>query len=281
MDIIQQILNFFTQLLSELNYVELIRSIIEIGLLWLIIYGLVRVVRLNVRMIQILKGIVIIVVLQFLSQWLGFTTISWVLGQFINWGFLFIIIIFQPEIRSGLEHLGRRSTFIRRQLTLDEREMIIRELSNAVEYLSKRHIGALITIERNVAMNDFVSQAIKVQSQLSAQLLTTIFTPNTPLHDGAVIIQGTQIACAGALFPTTTQDNLPPDLGTRHRAALGISEITDSMTLVVSEETGLISIAVGGELIRGLQKEDLVEILKDGLNIIASEEVDGGGGLSE
>lgn len=252
-------------LLTTENIISILLYILDIVIVWGFLYYLIRVMRYNVRMIQILKGIVILTIVKFVSGWLNLTTVNWLVSLIIDWGAILLVIIFQPEIRSGLEYLGRKSSFARKTLTITERENLIREVTTAVDYLSKRHIGALIAIERSVVMNDFIAQAMPIDTQVSFQLLTTIFTPNSTLHDGAVIIQGTKIACASALFPATTRTDIPPEMGTRHRAALGISEITDSVTIVVSEETGAISLADNGVLYSGLQKEALTELLKSKL----------------
>ena len=252
-------------LLTTNNIIQMIVYLLDLFIVWMFLYFLVRIMRYNVRMIQILKGVIILAIIQFVSGYLNLVTVNWLVGLIINWGAIMIVIIFQPEIRSGLEHLGRQSSFARKSLTIDEREMVIRELTTAADYLSKRHIGALISVERTVQMNDFIAQAMKIDSEVSFQLLTTIFTPNSTLHDGAVIIQGTKIACASALFPATTRTDIPHEMGTRHRAALGISEITDSLTIVISEETGMISLSENGVLHSNLQKEALVELLKEKL----------------
>ncbi|GBU11214.1 diadenylate cyclase [Erysipelotrichaceae bacterium] len=266
-------LNNLMALITTDNIILVLGYILDLLLVWFFLYFVIRIMRFNIRMIQILKGVVILTIVKLLSGWLNLVTINWLVGLIIDWGAILVVIIFQPEIRSGLENLGRKSAFIRKSLTIDEREMLIREISTAADYLSKRHIGALITIEKTVLMNDFVAQGMRIDSEISFQLLTTIFTPNSTLHDGAVIIQGTKIACASALFPATARIDIPPEMGTRHRAALGISEITDSITVVVSEETGTISLAEKGRLYSDLQKESLVEILKEKLLKIDSEDM--------
>jgi len=260
-------------LLTTENIINILLYLLDILFVWGALYYLIRVMRYNVRMIQILKGVVILGLVKLVSEWLHLTTVNWLVSLIINWGAILLVIIFQPEIRSGLEYLGRRSSFARKKLTISEREELIKEVTTAADYLSKRHIGALIAIERSVLMNDFIAQAMKIDTEVSFQLLTTIFTPNSTLHDGAVIIQGTKIACASALFPSTTRTDVPPEMGTRHRAALGVSEITDSLTIVVSEETGAISLAENGVLYSNLQKESLTELLKSKLSSSDNEEV--------
>jgi len=258
-------INNFLAALTTDNVINILLYLLDIVIVWGFLYYLIRIMRYNVRMIQILKGVAILALIKLLSSWLNLTTVNWLVSLIIDWGVILIVIIFQPEIRSGLEYLGRRSSFARKKLTITERETLIKEVTTAVDYLSKRHIGALITLERSVLMNDFIAQAMQIDSQASFQLLTTIFTPNSTLHDGAVIIQGTKIACASALYPSTTRMDIPVEMGTRHRAAIGISEITDSLTIVVSEETGGVSLAENGTLYVNLQKETLTELLKEKL----------------
>lgn len=252
-------------LLTTDNIIRITVYFLDLLIIWAFLYYIVRIMRYNVRMIQILKGLVIVGIIKVISGWLQLTTVNWLVGLIIDWGAIMFVIVFQPEIRNALEYLGRKSAFVRKTLTIDEKERLIKEISTAVDYLSVRHIGALITIEKSILMNDYVSQAMQIDSEVSFQLLTTIFTPNSTLHDGGVIIQGTKIACASALFPVTTKTDIPLELGTRHRAALGISEVTDSITIVVSEERGVVSVAEHGVLYQELQKDALVELLKDKL----------------
>ena len=158
-----------------------------------------------------------------------------------------IIIIFQPEIRSGLEQIGRNSTLNREQNKFVEHD-VISILANSVEFLAKRRIGALIVIERGVKLDEFITPSTIIDGEISQELLTTIFVPTTPLHDGAIMIREEKLYCAGAYLPSTRREDINKSFGTRHRAAIGISEISDSVTLVVSEETGRYSIAYKGEL---------------------------------
>lgn len=267
-----------SNIFTNINIFQVFLYLIDLGIVWVFLYYLIRIMRYNVRMIQILKGVVILIIVRVVSGFIGLETVNWLVGLVLDWGVVLLVIIFQPEIRSALELLGRKSSFARKTLTLSEKEMVIRELSVTIDYLSKRHIGAILTIERGVLLNDFIAQAMKIDTQISFQLLTTIFTPNSTLHDGAVIIQGTKIACASALFPTTNRTDLPPEMGTRHRAALGISEITDSLTIIVSEETGYVRVAENGALSANLQKEQLIEILKSQLLASETGEVDAKGG---
>lgn len=184
----------------------------------------------------------------------------------IMWGPLALIIIFQPEIRNILEQLGRTNLLGRHKvLTVDEREKLVYQIIQAVDYMKKARIGALIVIERDISLQDYINKSINLYADLSSELLISIFFPNNPLHDGGVIIQGDKISCAGAVFPTSNSLKINKRLGTRHRAALGITEETDAISIVVSEETGRISIAVKGELFYNLTLDDARILLIDEL----------------
>ena len=206
-------------------------------------------------------------------------TISFILNYVIEWGPIALIIIFQPEIRNVLEQLGRSQLLGRHKvLTVDEREKVVYEIVNAVEYLKKMRIGALIVIERDNSLQDYIERSRKIYGDISSDLLISIFFPNNPLHDGGLIIQGDKITSAGAVFPTSDSLKISKRLGTRHRAALGISEETDCLSLVVSEETGRISIAMGGELFYNLTIDEfklmILEELKPKKEIVLDDEED-------
>ena len=220
----------------------------------------------NVKLTLLFKGLVILLVLKVAGDTFNLVTIGWLLEYIIMWGPLAIIIIFQPEIRSVLEQLGRSQLLGRHKvLTVDEREKLIYEIVQAMDYLRKSKIGALIVLERDVSLSDYINKAKKIYGDLSSDLLIALFFPNNPMHDGGVIIQGDRISCGGAVFPTSGNDKISKRLGTRHRAALGISEETDCIALVVSEETGRLSIAVKGELYYNLSLDDVRMMLVDEL----------------
>ena len=221
---------------------------LDIFIIWLVIYYILRLVRNNSRTIQIFKGIILVVVIDALAKMLGLKTLEYLMDMFVNWGFLAVIIIFHPEIRSILERIGKSNVFSRiTTLTGGEKENLVDNIVTAVMILSKNQTGALISIEQSHSLEDFVATGTRMNSDVTAELLTSIFVTTTPLHDGAVIIQGDKIACASAYFPPTNLD-LPSRYGARHRAAIGISEISDAVTIVVSEETGAVSIAESGKL---------------------------------
>ncbi len=243
-----------------------LRKGMDIAIVWVMFYYILKNFKNNVRMSLLIKGVLMIVVIKFISDIAKLTTVGWILEYVIEWGPLALIIIFQPEIRGALEQLGRSQLLGRHKtLTVDEREKMVYEIVQAVDYCRKARIGALIVIERDVSLSDYIDKAKGLYADLTNELLVSIFFPNNPLHDGAVIIQGNRISCAGAVFPTSNNIKLNKRLGTRHRAALGIAEETDAISIVVSEETGRISIAVKGELFYNLSLDDARMMLIDEL----------------
>ena len=235
----------------------IVGKILDISIVWLMLYYILKNVRSNVKLTLIVKGVLLVLGIKLFSTWLNLSTIGLLLEYVIQWGPLAIIIIFQPEIRTVLESIGRTQILGRHKvLTVDERERVVHEIMEAVEYLKRGRIGALIVIERDVSLRDYIEPAIKIYADLSSELLGTIFYTNSPLHDGGVIIQGDRITCAGAVFKTSLDSNVNKRLGTRHRAALGIAEETDAIALVISEESGKISIACDSELKYNLTLEE-------------------------
>ena len=243
-----------------------VKKIIDISLVWLIFYFILKNIKNNVKLSLIFKGLIIIVLLKLISDAFGFITVGYLLDYIIQWGPVALIIIFQPEIRTILEQLGRNQLLGRHKtLTVDEREHLVYELVNAIDYLRKERIGALIVIERDISLGNYIDKAKKLYADLSSDLLIAIFYEGNPLHDGGVIIQGDRITCAGAVFPTSNSSKLNRRLGTRHRAALGLAEETDAICIVVSEETGRVSIALKGEMLYNLTLDDVRMMLIDEL----------------
>ena len=248
------------------DIVNIIRKIVDVSLVWLIFYFILKNIKNNVKLSMLFKGVTIIIVLKLVSDWLGLTTIEVLLEYIIQWGPVALIIIFQPEIRNILEQLGRSQLLGRHKvLTVDEREHLVYEIVQAMEYLRKERIGALIVLERDISLGNYIDKAKKLYADLTSDLLIAIFYEGNPLHDGGVIIQGDRVSCAGAVFPTSNSNKINRRLGTRHRAALGISEETDCISLLVSEETGRMSIAVKGELYYNLSIDDIRIMLIDEL----------------
>jgi len=252
------------------NIWSIIRVLIDIGVMWVILYYAIKFIRNNNRTIQIFKGIVILVLLNGLSKLLGLTTVEYITSQVISWGFLAVIIIFQPEIRGALEKIGKANAFSKMSTLLaNEKEELAEQLYEATVALSKSRTGALISIEQSQSLQDYVKTGIQVSASVSKELLCSIFMTTTPLHDGAVIIRGDKVACASAYFPPTNV-NLSSRYGARHRAALGISEVSDALTIIVSEETSAISIAEHGSIFNVDEKQ-----LKDYLKrVICNDEIE-------
>ena len=259
------------------SVLTIMQKIIDISLVWLLIYFVLKNLKNNIKMVLLFKGVLIVIIIKLLSDYLNLTTIGLLLEYVIEWGPLALIIIFQPEIRNILEHLGRKQLLGRHKiLTLDEREKLVYEIMNAVDYLRKARIGALIVIERDISLNEYIQRSKAIYADISSELLISIFFPRNPLHDGGVIIQGNKITSAGAVFPISLNSKINKRLGTRHRAALVISEESDCIALVVSEETGKISIAIGGVLNYNLSLDDarmiLIEELKPKKEILLDDE---------
>lgn len=211
---------------------------------------------------QLLKGILLVLLIIPISNLLHLTMLNWIINNIITLSILSAVIIFQPEIRRALEHIGR-SAFTDRHILEDEevREKVITEIVNGVGNLSKSKTGALIIIEQQTGLGEVVSTGTKIDALVSSALLENIFVVNTPLHDGATVIRNDRIEASGCFLPLTNRDDLNKQLGTRHRAAVGISETSDALTIVVSEETGTISLAVNGRLTRNYDKDKLKDIL--------------------
>lgn len=248
------------------NVLNIAAKVLDIAIVWFMFYQLFKYARTNFKLTLIFKGVLFIVLLKLVSDGLHLNTVGIILEYVISWGPLALIIIFQPEIRNVLESIGRTQLLGRHKtLTVDEREKMVYEIINAVEYLKKNKIGALIVIERDYSLAQYIEPANKIYADISSELLISIFFPNNPLHDGGVIIQGDKITCAGSVFPTSMNPTISKRLGTRHRAALGISEISDAIALVVSEETGRISIAIQSELNYNLSLDDAKLLLLEEL----------------
>ena len=251
--------------ISNLNIWDYVVNLIDILLVWFVIYKLLTIIR-GTKAIQLLKGIFVIVIVKSLSNLFGFNTLGWLMEQVMKWGVLAILVIFQPELRRALEQLGRGKLFSRGNSPEEnQQERLVEEILKACTYMAKRRIGALITIEKGNALGDYIETGIPLQSYISSELLINIFIPNTPLHDGAVILQNNQVAAAACYLPLSESPFISKELGTRHRAAIGMSEVTDSVTIVVSEETGGISMTKNGELYRELNQDAFKAMLTNEL----------------
>ena len=248
------------------SILSIVKKIIDICIVWVIMYYLLRSIRKNVKLSMLVKGIIVVVIIKLISDYFGLVTIGLLFEYLITWGPLAIIIIFQPEIRNTLEQIGKTNLLGRHKtLTVNEREKVISELGIALDYLRKNRIGALIVFERDTSLSTYIDKAKKIYADISNELLCAIFFPDNPLHDGGVIIQGDKVTCAGAVFPTTVDMKFSKRLGTRHRAAIGISEESDAIAIIVSEETGRISVAIGGKLNYNLSVDEVKLIILDEL----------------
>lgn len=236
-------------------------SILDILVVSYIFYKIYMLIK-ETRAEQLLKGILLILLLIPISSLLNLTMLNWILNKTITIGVLSIVIIFQPEIRRALEHIGR-SAFNDKHILEDEEKMheVVSEIINAIDNLAKTKTGALIIIEQNTGLGDVVHSGTKIDAIVTSALLENIFVVNTPLHDGATIIRNDRIVASGCVLPLTGNNAINKKLGTRHRAGIGISEISDALVLIVSEETGIISLAVNGKLTRNYNKEKLKSLL--------------------
>lgn len=241
-----------------------VNDIIDIAIIAYVMYRLMLVIR-KTRAEQLFKGIIILLVITKLSDWLKLRTVNYLLSNAMTVGVIALLIVFQPELRRALESLGR-SEFFRKNFFFinDDAEDIsnvIIEICDACQFLSRSKIGALIVMERNTGLNELIETGIPLDSKISSELLINTFIPNTPLHDGAVIIRGDRIMAAGCFLPLTDNQNLSTELGTRHRAAIGVTEVSDAVSVIVSEETGTISLAQNGRISRHLDIKTLKEVL--------------------
>lgn len=251
------------------RYIKLIRisDIVDILIVAFIIYHLINWIR-ETRAVQLVKGILLLFVLLLLSDWTHLTVLNYILNAAVQVGTFAIVVIFQPELRSLLEKMGHSKVgkimdlAIYNNSDIIKSEKIFDEICTAVKNLSATKTGALIVIEGETKLGESMRTGTELHAEITSALLENIFVPNTPLHDGAVIIRGTTIHSAGCFLPLTSNMNLSRELGTRHRAALGISEASDALIIVVSEETGKISLALRGSLTRNISTESLHKALE-------------------
>lgn len=266
----EAIRSFFNDYLKWLSLPEIsLTDILEIFIIAYMIYHVIIWVK-NTRAWMLLKGIVFLLIFCLIASILELNVILWIFSKTINVGIIALIIVFQPELRRALEQLGRKN-LVMSFLTFDEQkdknerfsDRTVSELIKATYELAKTKTGALMVVEQDILLNEFERTGINIDSVISSQLLINIFEHNTPLHDGAVILRGNRIVAATCYLPLSDNMGLSKELGTRHRAGIGISEISDSITIIVSEETGKVSIASGGELIRDIDGDFLRSKLRE------------------
>ncbi len=260
--------------LIDLSPVAALVNIVDVLLVWFVFYQLMKIIK-GTKAVQLLKGILVIIIVRVLTDVFSLDTLRFLMDQVLPFGFLAIIIIFQPELRRALEQLGRGRIFARTNVQEDvERERLMTALTKSVSYMAKRRIGALISIEKETGLSEYIETGIPLHADITSELLINIFIPNTPLHDGAVILQKQQIAAAGCYLPLSESSFISKELGTRHRAAIGLSEVTDAITVIVSEETGAVSITAAGDLDRNLSMEEFEARLRKVWFGSAPEQVD-------
>lgn len=248
----------FHGILSTIGFLD----IIDIFIVALILYKLYEMLQ-DTRAITLVKGLLVLLLVTFATSLLNLHVISWLLQKTVTLLFVALPIVFQPELRRALEHLGQ-GKFLAPTVRLDDSEArsVVNELAKAVKSLSATKTGALLVIERDMGLNDISATGIQIDALITADFLLNVFIPNTPLHDGAAVIRGKRLIAAGCLLPLTENRSLSTELGTRHRAAIGLSEQCDALVVVVSEETGTISIAENGHITRHLDIEGLKSVLR-------------------
>jgi diadenylate cyclase len=234
---------------------------LEIAILWIIIYHILLFFE-GTRAVQVLRGVVVLLVMFFLFQRLNLQALDWLLTKLFGISVIAFLIIFHPEVRQGLARLGQRRIFAT-NLREEELDYMVKELVKGIECLINDKFGALIAIEKNDSLVAYTESGIAVDARVSSELIQAIFTPNNPLHDGAVIIQQGRILSAGCLFPLSAVHDISRIFGTRHRAALGLSEETDAVMIIVSEERRDVSLVYKARMYRDLSREDLTEKIKE------------------
>jgi diadenylate cyclase len=257
------------EFINNIVYGIRIADVVDIALVAFVIYKILGFIH-ETRAEQLVKGLLILVLATFLSDKLKLYTMNWILVNTMTLGMIALIIVFQPELRRALEYIGR-SKFIRTQFVKIDKEkakMITAALVKSIDHFSAKRIGALIVLERETALSDISESGTKLDAEISPELLGNIFYEGSPLHDGAAIIRGDRVLAAGCVLPLTQDKTLSRDLGTRHRAGLGITENSDAVVLIVSEETGIISLAINGRLTRFL---DIKSVEKTILNLYLAD----------
>ena len=265
--------SFFNDFLEIILRIT-INDIIDITIVAYIFYKIYMFIK-DTRAAQVLNGIILLLVATELSSIFKLHTLYWILLRSLDLGFIAALIIFQPELRAGLEHIGRTrfSFFMKNNNSITEEKLNknIEEIVESLYSLSRQKIGALIIIERQTKIGDIIKTGTSINGEISRQLLINIFIPNTPLHDGALVIRENKVKAAACFLPLTNSKDVSKDLGTRHRAAIGVSEVSDCISLIVSEETGDVSIAKAGKLYRRITKDRMTNILKNNLKVTSNE----------
>jgi diadenylate cyclase len=251
---------------------EYISDLIDIAIVSFIFYQLLLLFR-GTRAVQLLKGISFVVVLWIVSRYFSLKTVSWLIENLFSVGLIAIIVIFQPEVRRALEKIGRGGFFSRhRMLQEEELSNFVGEIAKAVQQLSASKIGALIVLEQGTGLSEYTRTGVTINADVSSELIRTIFATNTPLHDGAIIIHEQRIKAAGCFLPLSESTWISKSLGTRHRAGLGMSEVSDAIVIIISEETSAVTIAQNGTLKQNLSNEELISYLYELLKPVRLKE---------
>lgn len=238
-------------------------DVLDVLLVAVIIYGLLKITS-RTRAIQVLKGLGVIIIAAQICKLVGLPAVTWLLDSVVSAGAIFIAILFQPELRRALERVGRGRLFdLSFTSATGDEEKVIEEIQRAILNMSIRKTGALIVFERKTGLKEIIESGTLLDANISSELLENVFFPNSPMHDGAMIIKGQKVVAAGCFLPLSDNKQISSELGTRHRAALGISEISDSTVIIVSEETGVISMAHEGTMTRYMDRKSLNKVLED------------------
>ncbi|MCK5214050.1 MAG: diadenylate cyclase CdaA [Candidatus Omnitrophica bacterium] len=243
------------------NFFIISKGIFEILVLWGVFYQILVFIE-GTRSFQVLKGIIILIIAFLISKYFGLDTLNWLLTRIFAISIVAVLIIFQQELRTGLARLGQQHLF---NIALEEGEImaIIDEITSAAYKMSKNKIGCLIAIEREDKLKTYIESGVFIDGKISGELIQSIFMPQAPLHDGGLIIRAENVIAASCLFPLSDNPNFSKIIGTRHRAALGLTEQTDAVVVMVSEETSEISVAVDGRFIPVVSRERLINTLKN------------------
>ena len=255
-----------TKILGYINMmveypIKLLALAVDLAIVFYLLYKLIKMIK-GTRAVQLIKGIAVLLIANVLSEFLSLNILHYILNSVVTYGVLLFIVVFQPELRKTLEQMG--STNIRKFFDIEDTSSLqsVDEVVLAVEQMAKDKTGALIVYEKESSLGEIMHTGVAIDADISKELLLNIFVPDTPLHDGAVIIKDNRIAAASCILPITDREDLDREFGTRHRAAIGLSEVSDAVIIIVSEETGKISLAMNGKIIRNLQPEVLKKELR-------------------
>ena len=251
--------NFINNIISSIG----VTDVLDIAIVAFLVYKVLGFIK-ETRAEQLAKGLLVLVIFTILSDFIHLYTLHWILSGLLSVGLIAIVVIFQPELRRALEHLGRnRFSNIMGDIDKEEAKRMVTEIVRAVETMSSSRTGALIVIEKEITLNDIVETGTVIDAYISAEMIGNIFYEGAPLHDGALILRGDRLYAAGCVLPLTQNKELSKELGTRHRAGIGITENSDALVIIVSEETGVISLAQNGELTRFLEAKRIEKTLLD------------------